>query len=196
MKKSSGIALTILLGFAGFAFAQGKKDSTTAPEQKSVVQMDTVRLEKTEPFAYAALEMTGSYAQHGTAFQTLYQEAGKQGLPMNSASFGVYWNSPQNTAEADLKWEIGLAMPDTQKVAAPLKLKKWEFPQSASVTYYGGFDSSAVGKAYQSLFGWMGKNGYRVAGPVMEKFLSMPTQNEKGEWVGKVEIAMPVEKVK
>jgi effector-binding domain-containing protein len=196
MKKSIGTALVVLLGFAGFVFAQEKMDSAAAPEQKSIVQMDTVRLVKTEPFSYAALEMTGSYAQHGTAFQNLYQEAGKQGLPMNAAAFGVYWNSPQNTAEADLKWEIGLVVPDTQKVAAPLKLKKWEFPQSASITYQGGFDSPSLGKAYQALFDWMGKNGYHVAGPMMEKYLGMPMQNEKGEWVGKIEISMPVEKSK
>jgi DNA gyrase inhibitor GyrI len=195
MKKSIGIALVVLLGFAGFALAQEKKESVAAPEQKAVVQADTVRLQKTEPFHYFAIEMTGSYTQHGTAFPTLYQEAQKQGLPTNSASFGVYWNNPQNTAEADLKWEVGIAMPDTQKVAAPLKLKKWEFPMSASVTYHGGFGSEAMGSAYQALFGWMGKNGYRPAGPIMEKFLSMPTQNEKGEWVGTVEIVMPVEKV-
>ena len=196
MKKSMGIALIILSGLVALVSAQEKKETGSAPEPKAAAQADTVRFQKVEPFHYIALEMIGSYAQHGTAFQTLYQEAGKQGLPMNSAPFGIYWNSPDNTAESELKWEIGLALPDTQKVAAPLKLKKWDFPAAASITYNGGFGSEVMQKAYQTLFGWMGGNGYRPAGPIMEKFITMPTQNEKGEWAGKVEIVMPVEKIK
>jgi DNA gyrase inhibitor GyrI len=195
MKKSIGIALVVLLGFAGFAIAQEKKESVAAPEQKAVVQADTVRLQKVEPFKYFALEMTGSYTQHSTAFQTFYQEAGKQGLPMNSAPFGVYWNSPQNTPEVELKWEIGLVLPDTNKVAEPLKLKKWEFPLTASISYTGGFGSEVMQNAYQTLFAWLGKNGYHPAGPIVEKYLTMPKQNEKGEWIGTIEIVMPVEKI-
>ena len=154
---------------------------------------EAVRVSSVEPYFYCALEMKGSFDQHSTAFQKLYENAGAQGLPMNSASFGIYYNSPENTPVDSLVWELGLPLTESKTLTAPLVLKKWEYPLVATLLFEGEYGSKEENAAYAKLGAWIKANGYAAKGPMMEKFLGMPTQNEKGAWVGKVEIVMPVE---
>jgi DNA gyrase inhibitor GyrI len=149
-----------------------------------------------EPFHYAAVEVTGSYTQHADAFMKLYSAAGMQGLPMSAAPFGIYWNSPEDTAEEDLKWEIGMPVPGDKDLQAPIVLKKWEFTTVAQRDFEGAIDSDEIKAVYYAMYEWIGANGYELAGPMLERFLSTPSPNEKGEMIGKVQIVFPVEKKK
>ncbi len=149
-----------------------------------------------ESFSYASVEMTGSYTQHPEAFMKLYTEAGKQGLPMTGAPFGIYWNSPNDTAEEDLKWEIGMIVPEDKEIQAPIVLKKWEHPTVVQRDFEGGIDSEELRAVYYAMYEWIGANGYEMAGPMLERFLNTPSPNEKGETIGKVQIVFPVQKTK
>ncbi len=152
-----------------------------------------VQVQEIEPYVYCAVEMTGSYDQHETAFQTLYEQAAMQGLDTNAGAFGIYFSDPSQTPEADLKWEIGFKT-DAEKVNKPLVLKKWQYTTIAVTEYEGSFSSEEFGLAHQKLFQWITENGYSPAGPTMETYLDMPTQNSDGEWVGKIRISLPVQK--
>jgi effector-binding domain-containing protein len=147
-----------------------------------------------EPFTYCAVEMAGSYTQHSDAFMKLYSEAAKQGLPMAGVPFGIYYNSPEETPEEELKWEIGMPVPADKELQAPLVMKKWEYTLVAQRDFEGAYDSEELKAAYTEVYGWIYKNGYEPAGPMMEKFLTSPAQNEEGEFVGKVQIVFPVKK--
>lgn len=187
--------LMILLVFVCLVAMPAMADEGQNEEhcQKACGSDTTIAVREIEPYDYVALEMTGTYDQHGQAFQTLYTSAGEQGLPMGQMPFGIYWNSPDDTAEEDLKWEIGFPQAEAKEVSEPLKNKKWEFTSLAVTTYKGTFGEDQAA-AYQALFMWIGKNGYKPAGPVMEKYLCMPRQTEDGGWEGCVEIMVPVEK--
>ena len=153
-----------------------------------------IELVEIEPFSYAAVEMTGSYTQHPDAFMKLYSEAGKQGLPMTGAPFGIYWNSPEDAAEEDLKWEIGMVVPEDKEIQAPIVLKKWEHTTVVQRDFEGGIDSDELRAVYYAMYEWIGANGYEMAGPMLERFLNSPSPNEKGEFIGKVQIVFPVQK--
>jgi DNA gyrase inhibitor GyrI len=200
MKKIIVIVLAGFMGLSGIAMAQEKKEPAGAAGvtmvQASAAAADSVRLTKVEPYSYCAVEMRGSYDKHGTAFQNLYQQAGTQGLPMTAVPFGIYWNSPQDTPVDSLKWELGFALPEARTLAAPLVLKKWEFPLTASLFFEGVYGSEVYNAAYGKLFAWIGQNGYKPAGPMMEKYVTMPAQDAKGQYSGKVEIIIPVAKAK
>ncbi len=155
-----------------------------------------IELVEIEPFFYCAVEMTGSYTQHPDAFMKLYTEAGKQGLPMAGMPFGIYWNSPHDTAEEALKWEIGLAVPEDKEIQPPLSRKGWEHILVAKKDFEGAFGSEEMSAAYSEVSGWIEENGYELSGPMMEKYLSSPSPNEEGEFVGKVQIIFPVQKKK
>jgi effector-binding domain-containing protein len=190
MRKLCLIALVACIGFFGIAASQEKKEAE--PVKIEQAASDTVRLTPVKPYSYCALEMKGSFDQHGAAFQNLYQQAGTQGLPMTAVPFGIYWNDPRNVPVDSLKWELGFALPETRTLAAPLVLKKWEFPMTASTSFEGVYGSETQTAAYGRLFAWIGKNGYQPAGPLMEKFITMPVQDAEGRYSGKVEIAVPV----
>ena len=200
MKKTLLIILTICLILSVFQIvlaqkSDEKKCSTDIQKCETQKMEPAAKVTMVEPFYYAALEMTGSFDQHGTAFNTLYGLAGKLMLDMNQTSFGVYYNDPESTPEAELKWELGLPISEDQKLEEPLKLKKWEFKLLASKIHNGSFSSEAMQGSYSALFQWITENQYAPAGPMMEKYLGQPTMNEKGEWCGEVEILMPVQKI-
>ena len=168
-----------------------------ATEKKAEKPMKTeIELTKIAPFSYAAVEMTGSYTQHPDAFMKLYGAAAQQGIPMTEAPFGIYWNTPDDTAEEDLKWEIGIPVPEGKEVAAPIVLKKWEHTTVVQRDFEGAIDSDELRAVYYAMFEWIGANGYEMAGPMLERFLSTPSPNEKGETIGKVQIVFPVQKKK
>lgn len=147
-----------------------------------------------EPFWYCALDMQGSYDKHEEAFQTLYNEAGVQGLGMDFIAFGIYYNDPSQVAPENLTWELGFELDEKVELKEPLVLKKWEYKLVVSSIYQGDFNSEAFGAAHQKLFEWIGQNGYMPAGPMMEKYISMPTQTSEGGWEGTINMIMPVQK--
>ncbi len=113
---------------------------------------------------------------------------------MDFSPFGIYYSDPSQVAEAELKWEIGFQLAEKGEVKAPLVLKEWKHELMAVTLYEGAFSGEAFGLAYKQLSEWITQNGYSTAGPTMEKYLSMPTQNSDGEWVGTLEIMLPVQK--
>lgn len=187
-------AVVAVLAAAAFAQECGAGadvpvEQATAPAEKQpqvVLRADTA-------FAYCALEMTGSYDQHSTAFEKLYGAAMQQGI-YGGTPFGVYWNSPSNTPVEKLSWDVGFALPAGQTPKEPLKVKQWPFTTMAVIEYSGSFADSAMAGSYAAIFNWIGENGYKPAGPCMEAYLNIPSPDEKGVLVGTVEIIVPVEK--
>lgn len=180
--------------------AQEKSEEKTSEETRTMEKAENkgsvIKLVEAEPFHYCAVEMTGSYQQHPTAFMTLYSEAAKQGLSMDEAPFGIYWNSPQDTSEEALKWEIGIPVPEDKEILEPLKKNKWEHTLLVTKGFEGAFESEEMYAAYSEIFEWIEENGYEPSGPMLEKFLNTPSSNEAGETIGKVEIIIPVQKTK
>ncbi|HVO77157.1 MAG TPA: GyrI-like domain-containing protein, partial [Candidatus Bathyarchaeia archaeon] len=164
-----------------------------APVDTSTAQLQEVRLKVDTAFAYCALEMTGSYDQHAAAFQKLYEESAKQGI-YGGMPFGVYYNSPGDVPVEKLKWDLGFALPAGKTAVAPLVLKKWEYTKMASLKYTGEYGGQPMVNAYARLYKWIGENGYKPAGPLMETYLNAPSQDEKGMWFGTMEIVVPVQK--
>ncbi|MGD1048138.1 MAG: GyrI-like domain-containing protein [Candidatus Krumholzibacteriaceae bacterium] len=198
MRRLYCILAMLAFGALLAAGAWAQKDCTVsgAPPDTTTVKVEEaphIQLKVDTAFAYCALEMTGSYDQHGTAFQKLYEESAKQGI-FGGMPFGVYYNSPNDTPVEKLKWDLGFSLPAGKTPAAPLVAKKWEYTTMASLKYTGEFGGQPMIDAYARLYKWIGENGYQPAGPMMETYLNAPSQDEKGMWFGTMEINVPVEK--
>jgi len=163
-------------------------------QQSAEELVEAIRVIDIDPFTYCAVEMTGSYDQHEAGFNKLFEQAGQQGLPMGESPIGIYLSDPNQTQEEELKWELGFVIPDSIEVKEPLMQKKWEFNQVASRMYEGVFGAEEMGQVYGEIYAWIAKNEYTPAGPLLEKYLSQPEQNAEGEWIGQIEIWIPVEK--
>jgi effector-binding domain-containing protein len=164
------------------------QESGQPGEKETAIEVKTIK-----PYTYIAVEMKGSYEQHEQAFGILYQESGTQGITLADYPFGIYYNNPQDTPQDSLVWEIGTAISDVDSVTAPLVLKTFPFTSLASMIYEGAFNDE-MQAAYGQLYGWIFQNGYQVAGPLQEMYMTMPSPDENGSWVGQVEILVPVQK--
>jgi len=198
MKKLCCVLMLFALAalVAAVSWAQSAGTSPVAPADTTAAKAEEapqVQLKVDTAFAYCALEMTGSYDQHGAAFEKLYQESMQQGI-YGGLPFGIYWNSPADTPVEKLLWDVGFAMPSGNAPKPPLALKKWDFTTMASLKYSGAFGGEDIGKAYGMIFKWIAENGYQPAGPMMEIFLNMPSPDEQGMLVGSIEITVPVQK--
>lgn len=180
--RMSGLLLVCILFLLNVTYAQEEQDQ------------ELVKIQEIEPFSYCAVEMTGSYAKHDQAFQTLYEKAGEQGMGFEHTAFGVYYNSPEDTPEEELKWDVGFEVAHDADIKEPLVVKKWLFKMHAVMAYEGPYEGEKMNAAYQKLFAWLAENKYAIEGPMMEKYLSMPEQDAEGVWGGKVEFWVPVHK--
>jgi len=80
-----------------------------------------------------------------------------------------------------------------ENVKTPLTLKTFAFETLASMIFEGSFGDE-MQMAYGQVYQWIAQNGYQAAGPLVEIFMTMPTENEQGEYIGQVEIQVPVRK--
>jgi len=184
------ILLTIVLTLATLIPLAAQQQAQ--PEAQAST-LSAVELKQITPFRYAALLMKGSYDQHATAFPQLYQLAGEQNLGYSFDIFGIYFSDPSQVPVEQLEWQVGFALTEGQQVKEPLVEQKWDYAQIAMLTYDGPFNEE-MNKGPQALMTWIMSNGYTPVGPMMEKYIVMPTQNEKGEWCGTIEISEPVSK--
>jgi len=191
--------ILVMLAVAAFVAAASRAQNECSVP---VAQADTtgrgevtpqVELKTDTAFAYCAVEMTGSYDQHETAFTKLFEEAMNQGI-FGGMPFGIYWNSPANTPIEQLKWDVGFVLTPGTAPKPPLTIKKWDFTTMASLKYRGVFGGTEMDKEYGRLFQWIADNGYVAAGPMMEVFLNAPSPDESGQLYGAVEIIVPVRK--
>jgi effector-binding domain-containing protein len=104
---------------------------------------------------------------------------------------GVYHNSPEEVAPEDLEWEMGFPCSAQTSPLKPLEKKVWTFEQVASAIHKGPYEKT--GETYAVILDWMEANGYEQAGPVLEKYLNMPTQDTDPEEL-RTEIWIPVKK--
>ena len=192
------LVFALVASIAMVATAQEEKtEKKTAPEKTAEVPKEApIQIKEIEAFTYCALEMKGSYGQHGIAFNNLYAVAGSQRLPLDRAPFGVYFSDPANTPEEELKWEVGFEIAEGTELKRPLVAKKWDHTTVVSKIYTGAFTEEAMGAVYGELMGWVGENGYFVCGPSLERFLSEPELDAQGGMSGTIEILIPVLKVK
>lgn len=124
------------------------------------------------PFAYAYLDCAGSFQQIPAKIMEFMGAFFKQGLRPAGDLFAMYFNSPQEVPEAELKWLIGMPVAAGAEPAAPLK--KGEFrPSKVAVALHIG-PYAKVSETYAKLTAYLDWNGWKPAGPALEKYLDNP----------------------
>jgi len=148
-------------------------------------------IQDTVPFTYAYLECRGSYAQIPARIGVFMPEFFKQNLMPVGNFFGMYLNAPGQVKEEELQWRLGFPVAADSAVTAPLAKGECKATKIAVYLHVGPYDK--VGDAYAKIFEFIGKNGYKAAGPPMEKYLDMDPMAVKPEEL-RTEINVPVEK--
>lgn len=96
--------------------------------------------------------------------------------------------------ETELLWElqspIGGDVAPSDPDERGIGVKKVEGADVASTMHKGPFEE--VGTTYGALVGWITENGYEIAGPPTEVYLSDPAETPPGELL--TEVRFPVRK--
>ncbi len=148
-------------------------------------------IQDTTPFTYAYLECKGSYEQIPAKIGEFMPEFFKQNLMPAGNFFGMYLNAPGQVKEEELLWRLGFPVAADSAVAAPLQKGECQATKIAVFLYVGPYEK--VGDAYGKISAFIEQNGYKPAGPTMEKYLDMDPSAVKPEEL-KTEINLPVEK--
>jgi len=150
-----------------------------------------VVIQDTTPFTYAYLECSGSYSQIPAKVGLFMQEFFKQNLMPTGNFFGMYLNAPGQVKEEELQWRLGFPVPGDAAITAPLLKGECKATKIAVYLYVGPYDK--VGAAYEKMFAFIAQNGYKAAGPTMEKYLDMDPAAVKPEDL-RTEINVPLVK--
>ncbi|MCX6553858.1 MAG: GyrI-like domain-containing protein [Candidatus Aminicenantes bacterium] len=156
-----------------------------------VLPAQEITIQDSQPYAYAYLECKGSYQQIPEKIGVFMQSFFQQGLAPLGNFFGMYLNSPGQVKEEELQWRLGFPIAADAAVAAPLLKGEFTATKIAVCLYIGPYEK--VGDAYGKIFEFIEKNGYKTAGPCIEKYLDMNPEAVKPE-ERKTEINWPVEK--
>ena len=171
MKKifTTAIALFFLLAIAGLAISNSLESS----------QDVEVKVTDVSPFSYVCVAHKGPFTEIENVIGKLMQAAQSQNLFPAGAIIGIYYNSPDEVRPEELEWEIGFPVSAQANALKPLEKKQWKYSPVATAMHKGAYEET--GQTISKILEWMQANGYVQAGPVMEKYLTMPTPDTRPE---------------
>jgi len=153
-----------------------------------------VTVKKTEPMTVAFVSMKGPYTLMEEAFGRLYGWIGQKGYIPAGPPLGTYFNDPQQVPAAELLWELRSPIAGDVTPIGPdkrgLGVKRVEGAEVAATMHKGPYDK--IGAIYGALVGWIAANGYEIAGPPEEVYLSDPGKTPPQELL--TEVRFPVRK--
>jgi len=170
--KKTAFSILIILGCVTLGFGQD------------------VQIKDQTIFAYAYLDCVGPFAQIPQKMMEFMGAFFKQGLKPAGGPFAIYFNDPRQVPEAELKWLIGMPIAPGAAPVEPLKKGEFNHPKVAACLHVGPYDK--VGETYAKMTAFIDQNGWKVAGPPMEKYVDNPQMVAPEKL--RTELVLPVEK--
>ena len=172
MKKTiSLLALAIFLSAITVSPALNTQEK--APEK------EFVKVKEVSLFSYCCIPHKGPFTDIEGIIGQLMQAIQEQKIAPAGTMIGVFYNNPEMVKPEDLVWEMGFPVSHQVEVKAPLEKKQWKFTPVLSAVHKGPYEET--GKTYNKMFHWMQENKLTQIGPVLERYLNMPTPDTKPE---------------
>lgn len=183
MKRAILILALLMIISTLIAFAIGN--------QQGISSQADVSVKEVTPFVYVCISHKGPYSEIESVIGQLIMSSQSQNIYPGGPLFGIYHNSPDQVKPEELEWEVGFPITPQAMPQAPLEKKQWNFTQVASAIHTGSYEKT--GETIAKIYEWMEANGYTQTGPLLERYLTMPTPETKPEEL-KSEIWIPCEK--
>jgi predicted transcriptional regulator YdeE/DNA-binding transcriptional MerR regulator len=136
-----------------------------------------------------------SYDESGPIFDSLFDEVyayvHRQGVRNPGCGIAVYHDA-QDSEDDRIQVEALAQLPG--QIRRSQRVRVYELPEletAASVVHHGPF--TTIGNAYQAVLTWIQSNGYRIAGPTRELYLSYQRGGDQNRYV--TEIQFPVNRI-
>jgi len=166
-----------LLGLALFLISITA--SAALNTQEETQKKEFVKVKEVSPFSYCCIPHKGSFTEIEGVIRQLMHAVQEQKIAPTGTMIGVYYNSPEMVKPEELMWEMGFPVSAQTEVKAPLEKKEWKFTLICSAIHKGPYEETR--KTLAKMFEWMKANKLKPAGPVLERFLTMPTPETKPE---------------
>ncbi len=151
-----------------------------------------VTVKKRDPVTVASLSMKGPFSLMGEAFGRLFGWIGEKGYVPAGPPAGVFYSNPHQVAAEELMWEIYCPIGSDVSPSGPdeqgLSVKTIEGADVAATMHKGPYEQ--VAPTYGALAEWIMGNGYDIAGPPEEVYLSDPGSTPPVELL--TEVRFPV----
>jgi len=157
--------LFLLLLFSSLILTLGVQQETTE-EEITVMEVTS--------FTYVCLPHKGPFTDMPEVIGMMWQHTRQQNIFPSAAVIGVYYSTPDLVAQEELEWEIGFPITPQTLVQAPLEKKLWNFTNVISTVHIGPYET--IGETYAKIKEWMENNNYLHGGPILERYLSDPSQ--------------------
>ena len=152
------------------------------------------KIKKTEPMTVAFIAMKGPFSLINEAFGKLFTFVAEAGFIPAGPPSGVYFNAPGQVPEQDLKWELRAPIAGICDSSGPdergLGFRCLEEIIVASTIHKGPFCN--ISDTYNKLTSWITSNGYQIAGPCEEVYLTEPGNTPPAEIL--TEVRFPISK--
>lgn len=146
---------------------------------------------KTIPQYQAAFILKkGSYEQIPETLGKVVGWLMSKNVEIQMPVYGVYYNTPMDVAEKDLEWEVGAAFIGDLEGKDDIQIKKVPEHEAVSTIFKGPYGEAA--SVYMDLIEYAGKEGYQIAGPILESYLNSPEEVPESELL--TEVQFPVVK--
>ncbi|RLE07833.1 MAG: hypothetical protein DRJ06_05345 [Candidatus Aminicenantes bacterium] len=156
----------------------------------SLSSASEIVIKNTEPFVYVSISYSGDYSEVPQAINMLMYNARQQNILPTGPTFGIFPFSPLKEQKGASQWEIGFPVTPPINPQAPLQVKQWPERKVASISCPG--TPGKKREAYTSLFNWLEANNFQQDGPIIERYLSLPS--EMSSSTGNIEIWVPIKK--
>lgn len=165
MKKTRTILFFLLL-FSSLLLIMSLEEGIAEEE---------ITVKEVTPFTYVCLPHKGPFTDIPDVIGRMWQHTRQQNIfPSMGAMIGVYYSTPDLVESAELEWELGFPITPQTLVQAPLEKKQWIFTSVISTVHIGPYET--IGETYGKIKEWMENNNYLHAGPILERYLSDPSQ--------------------
>ncbi len=162
--------------------------------QKKAEEEKVEEKEKYEILTKTADKMTivyvdhvGPYDQLGPVFGHLAAYAGEKNLALNMV--GLYYNDPATVPAESLRCQLGIKVDEEFEPDSGYLLMEIPAHKVVYAIMKGPYEEIAT--EYDEIMEWMGKRGYKVAGPITEIYLEGGPEVPPEEQV--TEVQFPIE---
>jgi len=113
-----------------------------------------------------------------------------QNVEIQMPIYGLYYNSPHETSEEELDWEVGAAFIGKLENTDEIQIKTVPQHETVSAIFKGPYGEAA--SIYMALIEHAAQEGYQIAGAVLESYLNSPEEVSESELL--TEVQFPVVK--
>ncbi len=142
-------------------------------------QGGSVSVKQVTPFVYCCITHKGPFSQIQNVMGQLMMSSQAQNIFPVGPPFGVYYIDPDEVKPEELVWEVGFPIMAQSMPLAPLEKKQWNYTLVATAQHTGPYEKA--GETIAKIFEWMTANDYVQAGPILERYLTMPGPTTKPE---------------